>query len=98
MLLALKPDARLTAMWLWTLNAPITNGNSEDGEEEDDPKRMKSRAKKRNRPASSWNTTPHARLRRGSVRIWRILTHLVEVTGDQARLLPCRRAHTPSLR
>ena len=35
MLPALSPMLGLTAMWLWTLNAPILNGNTEDGEEED---------------------------------------------------------------
>ena len=26
-----EADARLTAMWLWTLKSPDTNGNAEDG-------------------------------------------------------------------
>ena len=31
-----EADARLTAMWLWTLKSPDTNGNAEDGDEEAD--------------------------------------------------------------
>ena len=31
-----EADARLTAMWLWTLISPDTNGNTEDGDEEAD--------------------------------------------------------------
>ena len=40
-----EADARLTAMWLWTLKSPDTNGNAEDGDEEEDPK-MKPTGKK----------------------------------------------------
>src|SRR5437867_8874740 len=29
-----EEDSRLTAMWLWTLNAGISNGDGESGEEE----------------------------------------------------------------
>jgi hypothetical protein len=31
-----EPDARLTAMWLWTLNAPDSNGKDEDGGDDED--------------------------------------------------------------
>lgn len=44
-----EPDARLTAMWLWTLNAPASDMASEDkdeadaDEEEEDPKKSKAK-------------------------------------------------------
>ena len=82
-----EPDARLTAMWLWTLNAPTANGNTEGGVEEDaddedeSPKKPKLAGFKLEYDAAR-------KIAQGLGAGLESLTHLVEVKGDEARLLP----------
>ena len=85
-----EPDARLTAMWLWTLNAGGENGETAEGteeeaEEDDESKATSGKAKGRLR---RWNTTPRARSPKGLGAHLEDLDHVVEVSGETARLLP----------
>ena len=82
-----EPDARLTAMWLWTLNAPAANGKKDDGDEEDD----EDEAQETKKPAASGFKLEYDAARKiaqGLGAVLESLTHLVEVKGDEARLLP----------
>lgn len=82
-----EPDARLTAMWLWTLNAPTTNGNSEDGEEED-AEEDEVATKKLKLAGFKLEYDAARKIAQGLGAVLDNLTHLVEVKGDEARLLP----------
>ena len=82
-----EPDARLTAMWLWTLNAPATNGNTEDGEEED-TEEDEGTAKKLKLAGFKLEYDAARKIAQGLGAVLDNLTHLVEVKGDEARLLP----------
>jgi putative DNA methylase len=82
-----EPDARLTAMWLWTLNAPTANSNTENGEEEDTDE--EEAATKKPKPAGFKLEYDAARkIAQGLGAALETLTHLVEIKGDEARLLP----------
>jgi hypothetical protein len=82
-----EPDARLTAMWLWTLNAPGATGKSEESGEEDaddgeeSPKKPKLAGFKLEYDAAR-------KIAQGLGAVLESLAHLVEVNGDEARLLP----------
>jgi putative DNA methylase len=82
-----EADARLTAMWLWTLKAPDSNSNGEDdddgedSEDEQDGKKTKISGFKLEYDAAR-------KIAQGLGAHLESLTHLVEVSGDQARLLP----------
>jgi len=82
-----EPDARLTAMWLWTLNAPTTNGNTEDGEEED-TEEDETAAKKPKMAGFKLEYDAARKIAQGLGAVLENLTHLVEVKGEEARLLP----------
>lgn len=90
----LEPDARLTAMWLWTLNAGNTdnvNGESNEDEDSDD----ESEGGKKAKPTGFVLEYDAARkIAQGLGAHLEILNSLVEITGDKARLLPvAERAH-----
>jgi len=82
-----EADARLTAMWLWTLKSPDTNGNTEDsdeeGETEDD-----SETKKAKTGGFALEYDAARKIAQGLGADLESLGHLVEIAGDQARLLP----------
>jgi hypothetical protein len=82
-----EADARLTAMWLWTLKSPDTNGNIEDadaGEDSEDESETK-----RAKPSGFTLEYDAARkIAQGLGAHLESLSHLVEIAGDQARLLP----------
>jgi adenine-specific DNA methylase len=82
-----EPDARLTAMWLWTLNAPGANGKNDDGEAEDNEDEEQATKKPK---ASGFKLEYDAarKIAQGLGAVLETLTHLVEVKGDEARLLP----------
>ena len=82
-----EADARLTAMWLWTLNAPTTNGNTEDGEEED-AEEDEVATKKLKLAGFKLEYDAARKIAQGLGAELENLSHLVEVSGDQARLLP----------
>jgi putative DNA methylase len=84
-----EEDARLTAMWLWTLNSgniDAGNGDSADESETDDEE---SGAGKKAKTAGFVLEYDAARkIAQGLGAHLEDLTSLVEVSGDQARLLP----------
>jgi adenine-specific DNA methylase len=82
-----EADARLTAMWLWTLNAPDSNVSAEDGDDDEDLD--DDQAVKKGKLAGFKLEYDAARkIAQGLGANLEGLTHLVQVTGDQARLLP----------
>jgi len=82
-----EPDARLTAMWLWTLNAPTANGNPEDnGEEDADDEEPETKKPKAGGFRLEYDAA--RKIAQGLGAALETLTHLVEVKGDEARLLP----------
>jgi adenine-specific DNA methylase len=85
-----EPDARLTAMWLWTMSAgPIDSVASEipddGGDEEDDDGRSGAKVK-----AGGFTLEYDAarKIAQGLGASLDALTSVVEVSGDKARLLP----------
>lgn len=82
-----EEDARLTAMWLWTLSTGTTNGDISSSEEEDeeDDEEKSPKAK------LSGYTLEYDAARKIAQGLGANLDHLqslVEVKGDKARLLP----------
>lgn len=93
-----EEDARLTAMWLWTLSAGVTNGNgkeradmesapTEDDNTEEDEEEEKPSAKAK---LSGYTLEYDAarKIAQGLGAHLERLQTLVEVKGDKARLLP----------
>jgi adenine-specific DNA methylase len=82
-----EADARLTAMWLWTLKAPDSNGHTEDaGGDEDSEDEQESKKPKVTGFKLEYDAA--RKIAQGLGAHLESLTHLVEVAGDQARLLP----------
>lgn len=84
-----EPDARLTAMWLWTLNAGSTNGATEESEaeeEEDSDDDTKDKKKKVGGFVLEYDAA--RKIAQGLGAHLEELQTLVEVAGDKARLLP----------
>jgi putative DNA methylase len=86
-----EEDARLTAMWLWTLSTGATNGNgdstyeAETKDEEEDEEKPSSKTK-----LSGYTLEYDAarKIAQGLGAHLEKLQSLVEVKGDKARLLP----------
>lgn len=81
-----EEDARLTAMWLWTLSTGTANGDvssEEEGDEEDEEKSTKTKL-------SGYTLEYDAarKIAQGLGAHLEQLQNLVEVKGDKARLLP----------
>jgi hypothetical protein len=81
-----EADARLTAMWLWTLKASDTNGHSDDAEEEADSEE-EPEDKRTKSSGYSLEYDAARKIAQGLGAHLETLGHLVEVSGDQARLL-----------
>ena len=87
---ALDADARITAMWLWTLNAGKTTTDSkndsddEGSEEEEEDESKKSAAK----GGYSLEYDAARKISQGLGASLEDLNTIIEVKGDQARLLP----------
>jgi hypothetical protein len=82
-----EADARLTAMWLWTLKSPDTNGDDEEADTQADPENE----------SDSQNTKPNGfvlefdaarKIAQGLGADLASLSHLVEISGETANLLP----------
>lgn len=89
---AFEPDARLTAMWLWTLSgksAPEESDDAEETNEDDESPKAK--------PGGGFSLEYDAarKIAQGLGAHLEDLRALVEIKGDQARLLPVseRTAH-----
>ncbi|BBD57120.1 hypothetical protein NIES204_44560 (plasmid) [Planktothrix agardhii NIES-204] len=87
-----EEDARLTTMWLWTLSAgepsppaPLPDG---EGSEDDDDDENTSKKPKITGFSLEYDTA--RKIAQGLGAHLENLTHLVEVKGDKARLLPVK--------
>lgn len=80
----LEPDARLTAMWFWTLSANVSNGDRGQEQEEVEPSDTPSGP-----PASSFSLEYDTarKIAQGLGGNLETLRHVVEVKGSVARLL-----------
>jgi putative DNA methylase len=82
-----EPDARLTAMWLWTLvgSSPSGGHDTDEGAEEEGDK-----STKKNKKATGFSLEYDAarKIAQGLGAHLEDLRHLIELSGDTARLLP----------
>jgi adenine-specific DNA methylase len=81
-----EADARLTAMWLWTLKAPDSSDKAENGDDEDFDDEQEGKKPKISGFKLEYDAA--RKISQGLGAHLESLTHLVEVSGDQARLLP----------
>lgn len=85
-----EPDARLTAMWLWTLNAGATGGEESESDDDqadgDDEEEGKSKGKTKGGFVLEFDAA--RKIAQGLGASLEDLSALVEVSGDSARLLP----------
>jgi len=82
-----ESDARLTAMWLWTLKSPDMNGNTVGTDEESDSA-DESEGKMVSADGFTLEYDAARKIAQGLGAHLENLSHLVQVSGDQARLLP----------
>ncbi len=87
---AFEPDARLTAMWLWTLNAGAASGaeGADEDEESDDDDDAKGKASKAKKGGFVLEYDAARKISQGLGANLDDLKHVVEVSGETARLLP----------
>jgi len=90
-----EEDARLTAMWLWTLNAGNTDAtNGESAEEEDADDESEGATKKAKTTGFVLEYDAARKIAQGLGAHLEDLGSLVEISGETARLLPVgERAH-----
>ena len=81
-----EADARLTAMWLWTLNAGSTDPHGDAPEESDDESESSSKKVKGGGFTLEYDAA--RKIAQGLGANLENLNSLVEVSGDTARLLP----------
>jgi putative DNA methylase len=90
----LEADARLTAMWLWTLNAGNTDATNGESAEDDDTDESEGGTKKVKATGFVLEYDAARKIAQGLGANLEVLTSLVEISGDKARLLPvAERAH-----
>ena len=84
-----EEDARLTAMWLWTLNAGNTDAVTGDSADDDDEDGESEGAAKKSKPTGFVLEYDAARkIAQGLGAHLEDLSSLVEISGETARLLP----------
>jgi adenine-specific DNA methylase len=84
-----EEDARLTAMWLWTLRTGESNGNGAVSDEEPEQDGQEEQGSKKGKVAGFVLEFDAARkIAQGLGAHLEDLTSLVEIKGDTARLLP----------
>jgi adenine-specific DNA methylase len=84
-----EEDARLTAMWLWTLSAGAESEGGSAAEDEDKPEEEEeTSSKKKMTGGFSLEYDAARKIAQGLGAHLEQLGHLVEVKGDTARLLP----------
>lgn len=85
-----EPDARLTAMWLWTINASADNGSEIESDEtdtgEEEEKSKGKGAKTKGGFVLEYDAA--RKIAQGLGANLEDLTHVIEVAGESARLLP----------
>ena len=81
-----EADARLTAMWLWTLNAGNVSDNSESVEEEDEDADNGKSSKIKGGFVLEYDAA--RKIAQGLGADLEKMDHLVEIKGDVARLIP----------
>jgi len=84
-----EPDSRLTAMWLWTLNGGATNDDASptNEEEADDEEQAKGKSAKA-KGGFVLEYDAARKIAQGLGANLEDLGHVVEVSGESARLLP----------
>lgn len=84
-----EPDARLTAMWLWTLNAGAPHDAAEptEGEEADEGEDANGKGGK-TKGGFVLEYDAARKIAQGLGAHLEDMTHVVEITGEAARLLP----------
>ena len=84
-----EPDARLTAIWLWTLNAGAINGDDSPGDTEgaDDQEQAKGKSAKA-KGGFVLEYDAARKIAQGLGAHLEDLDHVVEISGESARLLP----------
>lgn len=82
-----EPDARITAMWLWTLAAPSKATENEE-EEEDETDEEEDSKKGKKKKGFSLEYDAARKIAQGLGAPLEDLRHVVEVSGETARLLP----------
>lgn len=85
---SLEEDARLTAMWLWTLTAGINDNGNNDGDDEDDEAGDESSAGSGKISGYTLEYDTARKIAQGLGANLEDLKTLIEVKGDKARLLP----------
>ncbi len=83
-----EADARLTAMWLWTLNAGADAGSGQDAEDEDVDEESEGGAKKSKTTGFVLEYDAARKIAQGLGANLEDLSSLVEISGETARLLP----------
>ncbi len=85
----LEPDARLTAMWLWTLNAGVGGQGSESSEEDEkDSEDEPTNGKKASVGGYTLEFDAARKIAQGLGAHLEKMPSLVEIKGDKAQLLP----------
>lgn len=85
-----EPDARLTAMWLWTLAGPAKDANASDGDEDDETEEDDEGNTKKGKKKGGFILEYDAarKIAQGLGAHLENLRNMVEVSGETARLLP----------
>jgi adenine-specific DNA methylase/O-acetyl-ADP-ribose deacetylase (regulator of RNase III) len=85
-----EPDARLTAMWLWTLAGPAKDSNGAENEEEEETDEEDEGTGKRSKKKGGFALEYDAarKIAQGLGAHLEDLRSMVEVSGETARLLP----------
>ncbi len=84
----LEEDARLTAMWLWTLSAGADNGSNNSSSNESEGETDEDKSPKSTMKGFVLEYDAARKIAQGLGARMENLTALVEVKGDKARLLP----------
>ncbi|MDT9341111.1 DUF1156 domain-containing protein [Trichodesmium erythraeum 21-75] len=88
----LEVDARLTVIWLWTLSTGTTESATETESDQDEENTSTSKSQKSTGFALEFDTA--RKIAQGLGAHLENLTHLVEIKGNKARLLPVQeRSH-----
>jgi len=83
-----EEDARLTAMWLWTLSAGYANANGDGTEEEEAEDEAEDGGKRAKSAGFVLEYDAARKIAQGLGAHLENLSNVVEVSGEQARLLP----------